>query len=54
MLHIQAFTAESEQQIYSNSMKKLAKDLKIGPLICIFAVLQHEFIFILGLYEREI
>ena len=32
--HIQAYAAVSEQQNCSNSMWKLARDLKVGPLDC--------------------
>ena len=49
----QAFAAESEQRNCSNSMWKLAKDLKVEPLNCILLSLQHEPNFFLALYRRE-
>ena len=45
---MQAKAAEGEQQNRSNSMYKLAKDLKVGPLNCIFLALQTQLNFILG------
>ena len=42
MLDMQANAALSEQQYYSNSMLKLARDLKIGPFDCIWYGLHTE------------
>ena len=41
MFHLHAFAAESEQHDCYNSIKKLAKDLKVGPLNCILLSPQH-------------
>ena len=48
MFLIQAFAAESEQQSCSNSLQKLGKYLKAGPLNWDFLSLQHEHNFNLG------
>ena len=42
MLNVQASAAVSEQQNYSNSMLKLARDLKIVPLDYIRSALHTE------------
>ena len=48
MLKMQANAAVSEQQNCSNSMLKLARDLKVGPLDCIWSALHTEpnFVFV--------
>ena len=42
MFQIQAFAAENEQQNFSNSMQKLARDLRGGQVNCIILSFQHE------------
>ena len=42
MLNMQAYAAVKEQQNCSNSMLKLARDLKFGPLDCILSALHTE------------
>ena len=49
--HIQAYAAVSEQQNCSNSMRKLVRDLKKGPLDCARSALHTEYNFILALYK---
>ena len=46
MLNMQANAAVSEQQNCSNSMWKLARDLKVGPLDCIWSALHTELNFV--------
>ena len=48
LLSMQANAAVNEQQNCSNSMKQLARDLKVGPLDCIWSALQTEpdFVFV--------
>ena len=42
MLTMQANASVSEQQNSSNSMLKLARDLNVGPLDCIWSALHTE------------
>ena len=48
MLNMQANTAVSEQQNCSNTMLKLARDLKVRPLDCIWSALHTDtnFVFV--------
>ena len=46
MLNMQSNAAVSEQRNCSNSMLKLARDLKDGPLECIWSALRTEFNFV--------
>ena len=54
MLNMQANAAVSEQQNCSNSILKLARDLKIEPLDCIWYALHTEHNFVFAPLEMEI